>query len=261
MAGHLHFLILDQVPIPEEGRIQTLVRIVDGEAFPLRIEFDGGTAVPETDPAIIIIYFNDLLLVERAAGSFFDQPYLVKTRLWSDNEFSTLMAGFDFDEVMTMAIDVNEELLGGLAYELVIDDSSGITVTLTILNGGVLPPLSGEVIFTLSFTTDVPKKGTFPIDLVPEDCRLDEEPIRNLISGEVEIYDFFVRGDANFSGEVDLADAMFLLGAIFGNGQLSLTCPDSADTNDDGLVDVSDPVYLLNFLFKGTASPPRTKKS
>ncbi len=60
----------------------------------------------------------------------------------------------------------------------------------------------------------------------------------------------FVRGDANISGEVDLADAVRILNALF-LGDDPLTCLDAADADDDGAVTISDAVGMLNFLFRG----------
>lgn len=67
----------------------------------------------------------------------------------------------------------------------------------------------------------------------------------------------FVRGEVTGDGQVNLADAIAILGAIFG-----LAPPpspsDAADVNDDGALDISDPVRLLTYLFAlGPApSPP-----
>ncbi len=58
----------------------------------------------------------------------------------------------------------------------------------------------------------------------------------------------FVRGDANGSEDVDIADAVTILGYLFEEEQKPL-CLDALDANDDGVIDISDPVYLLFFLF------------
>ncbi len=65
----------------------------------------------------------------------------------------------------------------------------------------------------------------------------------------------FRRGDTNSDGAVDVADAVFLLDALFTLGMFP-TCPDAADVNDDGAIDVSDAVYELSYLFSGAAAPP-----
>ena len=64
----------------------------------------------------------------------------------------------------------------------------------------------------------------------------------------------FIRGDANASGIVDIADAVTILGYLFGAAQdPSKTkveqCLDAADANDDGTIDIADAIALLGSLF------------
>lgn len=61
-------------------------------------------------------------------------------------------------------------------------------------------------------------------------------------------------GDINQSGEIDISDALFLLGALFGGAE----APEHmilADVNWDGSEDIADAVYLLNHLFSGGPGP------
>ncbi len=58
----------------------------------------------------------------------------------------------------------------------------------------------------------------------------------------------FRRGDPNDSGADDIADAIFLLNNLFGDGPPP-TCAEAADANDDGQVNIADPIFQLNFLF------------
>ena len=64
----------------------------------------------------------------------------------------------------------------------------------------------------------------------------------------------FVRGDANFDGNYDLADAITTLGYIF-QGTARPVCLDAVDSNDDGDLDVSDAIFSLSFLFTGGRRP------
>jgi len=71
----------------------------------------------------------------------------------------------------------------------------------------------------------------------------------------------FVRGDANGDGDLDLADAVRVLEALFEPGAMPLTCELAADANDDDAVDLADAIHLLAVLFPvGTpvAIPPPT---
>lgn len=65
----------------------------------------------------------------------------------------------------------------------------------------------------------------------------------------------FRRGDANTDGEVDIADAVYILLAHFTDKVQSL-CLEAEDVNDSGAVDISDAVFLLDYLFKAGATPP-----
>lgn len=59
----------------------------------------------------------------------------------------------------------------------------------------------------------------------------------------------FIRGDANRDGTVNLADPIFVLDELFGQGNPS-SCPDASDANDDGRLDIADPIAMLDLLFK-----------
>lgn len=61
---------------------------------------------------------------------------------------------------------------------------------------------------------------------------------------------WFVRGEVNASGSVDLSDAITLLDWLFNAGSE----PDpieAGDVNADDQIDIADPIYLLSFLFHG----------
>lgn len=65
----------------------------------------------------------------------------------------------------------------------------------------------------------------------------------------------FVRGDLNDDGNVDIADPVALLAALFVAGTPPIPCQDSQDGNDDGGIDISDAIFLLANLFAGGPSP------
>lgn len=76
-------------------------------------------------------------------------------------------------------------------------------------------------------------------------------------SGSVEILDgvVFIRGDCNVDGSFNVADAVNLLGLLFGGGNTT-TCEDACDGNDDGSRDIGDAVYMLGNLFSMGDPPP-----
>jgi len=63
-------------------------------------------------------------------------------------------------------------------------------------------------------------------------------------------------GDANFDYEVNIADAIVILGDLF-LGTQSILCPEAADFNKDLTVNITDPIGILNFLFLGDPAPPQ----
>ncbi len=65
----------------------------------------------------------------------------------------------------------------------------------------------------------------------------------------------FKRGDANADGGVNIADAISLLGHLFG-GEPSPVCPDAADANDDGALNIADAIKILGHLFAGEGPLP-----
>mgnify|MGYP002681516217 FL=1 len=71
----------------------------------------------------------------------------------------------------------------------------------------------------------------------------------------------FKRGDTNADGRLNIADAICLLGYLFGSQDDQCKtgvpkCLDSADANDDGKVDVADAVKILGHLFTQTGPLP-----
>jgi len=66
----------------------------------------------------------------------------------------------------------------------------------------------------------------------------------------------FVRGDVNQDGAVQMSDSLSIICELFLGCPLA-SCRDAADVNDSGEVDVADPIYLLNYLFvDGDMRPP-----
>jgi hypothetical protein len=65
---------------------------------------------------------------------------------------------------------------------------------------------------------------------------------------------FFVRGDANHDGLLDISDAVRALLVLFA-GQAT-SCEDALDSDDDGLADITDVIVLLTYLFRGGAAIP-----
>ena len=59
----------------------------------------------------------------------------------------------------------------------------------------------------------------------------------------------FLRGDVNGDGGLQVADAVFALACLFGNGPAP-ACEDAADANDDGALNVGDALKILGHIFR-----------
>jgi hypothetical protein len=68
-------------------------------------------------------------------------------------------------------------------------------------------------------------------------------------------FQLFRRGDSNRDGEVDLSDAVSVLGFLF-LGATPPGCEDAADANDDGRIDITDPISTLGSLYLGNGPLP-----
>jgi hypothetical protein len=64
----------------------------------------------------------------------------------------------------------------------------------------------------------------------------------------------YVRGDANGSGDVSLADVVYLINYLFRGGPAPYP-RQAGDANRDNKLSVADCVYLINYLFKGGPPP------
>jgi hypothetical protein len=65
----------------------------------------------------------------------------------------------------------------------------------------------------------------------------------------------FHRGDADGLGDIDLSDAIRILGFLF-LGDAVPPCLEAADADDSGELQITDAVFLLGYLFLGAAPPP-----
>jgi hypothetical protein len=64
----------------------------------------------------------------------------------------------------------------------------------------------------------------------------------------------FHRGDTDNNGQLQLTDAVRVLGFLF-LGQAAPTCMEAADTDNNGQLQLTDAVRILGFLFLGQAAP------
>jgi 7,8-dihydropterin-6-yl-methyl-4-(beta-D-ribofuranosyl)aminobenzene 5'-phosphate synthase len=142
--------------------------------------------------------------------------------------------------------------------EMVADCTAVVEVVL-VLKGSRQPGDRVEVPFLQ--LVDVCQGGIPPVDPTPTLALRQFAKIRwydtAACPGEnaIELERPAIRGDAGEDGEVDLTDAIRLLGGLFAGGPWPLS-PVAADANGDGSADIADPIYLLQYLFAGGPRPP-----
>lgn len=179
-------------------------------------------------------------------------------------------------------ISVDNSLVGALDPEFIqfnIDTAQGWIV------GGVLfeitTPFEGIVLPSVGFPLLVAEiEGTVaasaPEEVIPFEFvdGLGQPPVNNtfivefasippetVTNGLLDVQQppdpaefYFIRGDVNMDGMIDLADPIFHLNHTFIGGP-EPSCPDAADANDDGLSDLGDVIFLLNYIFTDGPGP------
>ncbi len=178
---------------------------------------------------------------------------------------ATAAAGDPGDYVYQVVVDLPPEADPASAYlegAWAADDagldiringnSTGATTTAGFAGFTPFPPELGKGLFqagtnTIEFVVN--NGGTGPN---PTGLRVEAVVVAKTGGGgEVT----FIRGDTNADGGINIADAIFLLGYLFG-GQGEPSCLDSGDANDDGGLNVADAISILSHLFAGTGDLP-----
>lgn len=215
-----------------------------------------GSSEIELIPGSVTIYKGDLLSIGNGEGDSYDKTP-VPVWLWSDESHDRFMMGLDYEDVYFNGIDLGGGALAGLAendYTIVIDETdTGATLTLTLENGIVIPAGENQQLLALLFEVPIPRRGI--VTVTPSIAEFAEgDHIPNLLAGEIELLDHFIRGDIDYSGGATLSDASLLLAYIAGFG-VTPYCPASADVNSDDAINIADPIYLLNYRFTSGPMP------
>ena len=136
-------------------------------------------------------------------------------------------------------------------YVQFFNDSTGtgpLQYTWNFGDGGFLSEESSPPVVYYDYQTP----GSYVASLtVQNGCGPPSEflsPIITVTASE----DNFLRGDPNGDLQIDISDAINILGYLFSNGPLS--CEDAADANDDGEVNIADAINSLFWLFDGTGA-------
>ncbi|MCA8960800.1 MAG: hypothetical protein KDC38_09815 [Planctomycetes bacterium] len=144
---------------------------------------------------------------------------------------------------------------GGTAWVSDTGSSEGqFTVIEVSVAGGVGTPTGMSLSFQLE-DDNVVGGFDFATNVSSLALVLDVVGVTTSTLNEIEASVFFIRGDANGDGTLDVADVISMLSFLFQGGEL-LVCETALDGNDSGDVNVADAIYLLSFLFTGGPPPP-----
>lgn len=133
--------------------------------------------------------------------------------------------------------------LGSVVVELWRDEDAIATDTVPISDGALRWPLESHAV-------EIP-------------YRILARPLEGSVTGRASVCEiaistaWYIRGDCNADGAVDIADPVRVLHRLFG-GETSaeVPCLAACDSNDDGETDISDALALLNTLFLGAGPLP-----
>ena len=278
----LHFKLSPWLSLPlgkdYAYRLNTPLTLSRQETFFL--SSGGSQIVPQLWDGSITIYLQDIL--ELGSGSItpdrqiFQVPVYV-THLRSEPAYFTM--GLDYDELSLMLLDVRPaEDCGCILPEDIVwfegnksnpeSPDAFITAKFT---GGIYPQLVREHVLDLVFEFTPEISGTVPnsyLNITPLaisspdgkggafDAAAEETPHPTFIKeGRVYVQQRqFIRGDANNSRSLDLADVRAILEATFLGTDL-IRCKEAADVDNNGSIDISDSIWLMNYLYAGGHPP------
>lgn len=115
--------------------------------------------------------------------------------------------------------------------------------------GETLVEFSNESLVEWRYTTTLPA-GTSTLTFVAFD--FDDTQV-GMASIEVTAPTIFVRGDANLSGNLDIADVLMTL--FYTDGRLTPPCLDALDSDDNGEIGITDAVISLSYQFLNGPRP------
>jgi len=169
----------------------------------------------------------------------------------------------------------NDQMTPTVAYNDVWDNTGGDYNNTASLAGSIsadpqfVNPNSGD--FHLQAGSPCIDAGR-PTNAPLEDIDLNVRPQCRDYDMGIDEYVYpsvkFKRGDTNFSGSVNIADAVCILSYLFGSGASSVDCKDrytrcknAFDSNSDGTVNLADAIKVLGHLFGNTGDLPEPFKN
>lgn len=149
----------------------------------------------------------------------------------------------------------------GMNLQLQINPFGPVQAAYTISTptGGVELPTGSGVVLKLTFSVPADATGgianiTFPpyqsniLSLLYENHLYQPEQLAGLVTVCVKA------GDANNSGSVNIADAVYIISYIFSSGSAPVPI-NAADANCNGASNISDAIFVINMVFNEGPTP------
>jgi PKD repeat protein len=234
----------------------------------LTIETEFGDITREKNAYIVLL--ADTVRF-RPDSAFAGEQVVMSVDVVNSQQLSRLVIPFRYETAPLMGMSFDSVTLGTrtsyfeeLQYLTYDPSHKKFTVELVADSGGGSPSLatgSGEVL-KIFFTTDPYAFG----DLTNEVDTIKDVYSLELTSGTLSYEPVFysgtigtkavIRGDANYSQSINVADIAYMVDYLFGSGPPPVTIQ-SGDAEFDYVINVSDIMYLVEYLF-GSGPPPPT---
>jgi hypothetical protein len=215
----------------------------------------------------VAIYFRNAIEVGSANVSL--DPQIITLPIYVthiEEETNPFTIGLDYDELFLQLTDVIPRSPWITAMSVYWEARE---VTFSALKG--FPKLLRHHLCDLEFAifydpTQTPKGKVIKVVPTPVSDALMDTGAGGAVEirgGALTIVEYFLRGDSDGSGVMDIGDAVKTLTYLTGTNQSkgneaakSIPCLDAADSDGNGVIDLTDAVRTLGFLFLGTEEPP-----
>jgi hypothetical protein len=193
---------------------------------------DAYTIIIGYDPAATAVTGADVEGTLTGDGSpEFTIPYFDETEnVFEYSVIFDFMPPYDRQQILP----VEDGILFRIVFDVPADAALGEHV-LQLRNEVGNPPLSNNFV--------VEGLSVFP-DLTDGTVTISDGPAEAT----------FIRGDANGSGKMDIADGIYILNFLYKEGPVP-PCMDAADVDDNGRVNMTDGVNAIDYVFKGSPVP------
>lgn len=222
------------------------------------VSFDGNVS----------IYYRDAIEIGSAKISpnrqVFSLPVYVTHLKEEANPFSM---GLDYDEVLLDLVNVDpfgddggDRIDEGRIQFESKEGPAGKAEILLPFSNGIYPRMFRQHLFDLVFEyrqdSDLPPSRPLEVIPLPGQDRIEGgASVLDVRDGILEFIEpKFIRGDANMSGRLDLADALSILSFLTGCADEKLNpsnCLDAMDADGSRGINLTDAIFLLNYLYMG----------